>query len=204
MSDGFAVARGRFWPVLGQLVVKWLALFAPFAVIGAVMAVVVGAAAAGGGKAGAAAGGLVGGLVVLAWFIAMPILLLRWAMSMPVATLEDVGPVTALRRSGVLTNGSKWRLFGIYVVFFLIFMAMYIVGAMIGGLSGAVFSNPMLANVLGNVMSMVLYPVLAVLQTVIYYDLRIRNEGFDLEYMAGGLGDAATLPSAGATSRQPA
>jgi hypothetical protein len=43
---------------------------------------------------------------------------------------------------------------------------------------------------------------------VVYYDLRIRGEGFDLEVMAAGLEQGAGLPAAGApagsAARQPA
>lgn len=204
MSEGFALGRRRLGPVIGQWILKWLLVFGPFMVL----ALVVGAVAAGAGAAGGATGGLaaagIGGLLMFVWMIVAPILLLRWAMSMPVAALEDAGASTSLRRSGVLTKGSKGRLFGLYFVFFCVFVAMYAVGAMLGAMTGALFDSPVFVNVLGNVMSMVLYPLLAVLQTVIYYDLRIRNEGFDLELMAGGLTDSAAsvLPPAQATPRQ--
>jgi hypothetical protein len=201
IGDGFALAKSRFWPVLGAALLKALAVVAPFMALA--MLVGVGAAAAGAGGSAAVAG--VSGLLMFAWFIVAPILLLRWAVSMPVAALEPAGPVTALRRSGSLTKGSKARLFGLYVVFFLLFIAMYTVGAIIGGATGALVDSPVLTNVIGNVLGLVLYPLLAVLQTVIYYDLRIRTEGFDLEVMAGGLTDAATggvLPPASTTPRQ--
>jgi Membrane domain of glycerophosphoryl diester phosphodiesterase len=203
VAEGFALARRRMWPVIGTWLLKALLVFAPFMAL----TMIVGVLAKTMGTAGTAAGGVLVFLGMLAWLVLAPILLLRWAVSMPVAALESAGPSAALRRSGVLTKGSKGRLFGLYIVFFLVFFAMYAVGAMIGGMTGAMFDSPTFANVLGNIMSMVLYPLLAVLQTVVYYDLRIRTEGFDLEVMAGGLSDAATggvLPAAGATPRQTA
>jgi hypothetical protein len=194
VGEAFAVARRRFWPVLGSMILKWIAVFAPFALVAVFIG---GIAAAGGGAA-------VLGILMFLWFFVAPVLLLRWAVSTPVAALEQAGPGQSLGRSGKLTKGSKGRLFGLYLVFFIVFGAMYAVGATIGGLTGALFNNPLFANVLGNVMSMVLYPILAVLQTVIYYDLRIRNEGFDLEMMAGGLGSDAVLPAASTPARLPA
>ena len=199
VGAAFALARRRFWPVLGSMILKWIAVFAPFVVV----AVFITGVAAAGGASGAG-GAAVLGIFMFVWFFVAPVLLLRWAVSTPVAALEQAGASQALGRSGKLTKGSKGRLFGLYLVFFIVFGAMYAVGATIGGLTGALFNNPLFANVLGNVMSMVLYPVLAVLQTVIYYDLRIRNEGFDLEVMAGGLGDEAVLPAAGTAARLPA
>jgi hypothetical protein len=38
----------------------------------------------------------------------------------------------------------------------------------------------------------VLYPLTAAIVTVIYYDLRVRNEGFDLQLLARGVGADAT------------
>jgi len=203
VQDGLAAARRRFWPVIGTGLLKALAIFLPF---GVVFALIGGIAASGakGGSGAAVGAGLLGALLMLVWMIALPIMLLRWAVAVPVTALEHVGPATALGRSSKLTKGSKARLFGLYVVFFVVFFAMYAVGATIGGLTGAIFANLAFAQVLGNVMSMVLYPLLAVLQTVIYYDLRIRNEGFDLEMMASGLNDQAVLSPAGAPTRQPA
>ena len=40
-----------------------------------------------------------------------------------------------------------------------------------------------------------IYPLLAVVSTLVYYDLRIRKEGFDLEIMSRELG-AAPAPAA--------
>lgn len=204
VGEGFALGRRRIGPVIGQWILKWLLVFAPLMVL----AMVVGGVAAGAGAAGSARSAIgvaaIGGILMFAWIFIAPILLLRWAVSMPVAALEAAGASAALRRSGVLTRGSKARLFGLYFVFFCVFFAMYAVGAMFGAMTGALFDSPVFANVLGNITSMVLYPLLAVLQTVIYYDLRIRTEGFDLEVMAGGLTDsaAAVLPPAQAAPRQ--
>ena len=203
VPEGFAVARRRFWRVVGTALLKAAAIFLPMV---AVFALIGGVAAAGakGGSGAAIGAGLLGFLLTLVWMVALPILLLRWAVAVPVAAIEGVGPATALGRSGALTKGSKARLFALYLVFFIVFVAMYAVGTIIGGLTGTLFSSPAFAQVLGSVMSMVLYPLLAVLQTVIYYDLRIRTEGFDLEMMAGGLGEQAVLPPVGASARQPA
>ena len=42
-----------------------------------------------------------------------------------------------------------------------------------------------------------IYPLLAVVSTLLYYDLRIRKEGFDLEIMSRELGGVpAPLPAA--------
>ena len=138
VADGFALAKRRMWPVIGTWLLKALLVFVPFIAL----TMIVGALATTMGTAGAASGGVLAFLGMLAWFILAPILLLRWAVAMQVATLEPAGPSTALKRSGALTKGSKARLLGLYIVFFLVFFAMYAVGAMIGGMTGALVNLP--------------------------------------------------------------
>jgi hypothetical protein len=38
---------------------------------------------------------------------------------------------------------------------------------------------------LSTAMSVVVGPILGITETVLYYDLRIRREGFDVEYLVG-------------------
>ena len=48
-----------------------------------------------------------------------------------------------------------------------------------------------MVNLLTQIVQILLYPVLAVTVTLLYYDLRIRKEGFDIEMMASELGGRA-------------
>ena len=41
---------------------------------------------------------------------------------------------------------------------------------------------------------MCIRPFFSIVETLLYYDVRIRKEAFDIEYMAGG--DSAAAPSA--------
>ena len=54
-----------------------------------------------------------------------------------------------------------------------------------------------LTGILSAILIIPIYPLLAVVSTLLYYDLRIRKEGFDLEVMSRELGTtAAPLPAA--------
>lgn len=206
VREAFATARRRFWPVLGAFFVKWFMISVPIFAMLVIVGITAGGAAAASGDAtmaGAMAGG-VGVLLLLAWMIVAPILLLRWAVSTPAAVLEPIGPVASLSRSAKLTKGSKGRLFVLYLVFFVVAMVAVMTLGMLGGLVGAAAGSVVVSQVLGNVMSLAMYPVLAVLQTVVYYDLRIRTEAYDLELMAQGLGADAALPAARGHAGQPA
>ena len=42
------------------------------------------------------------------------------------------------------------------------------------------------ANAVGAAIMIVIYPIVVITKTVLYYDTRIRREGFDVEWMAAG------------------
>ena len=199
IGPAFSHARRRFWSLVRATLTKYLLAMGLFVVMGALIAVALPGAASGSmGSAGAI------GVVALLFPIAMVlgiILLLRWSMTTPVVINEDVGGGRALPRSAALTKGSKWRLFGI----FLVLLVLFYVGMATLMFGGALVSGSLIVGqVIANLISLVMYPFAAALLAVVYYDLRIRNEGFDLELMAGGLQDSAALPAAPPTSRQPA
>jgi hypothetical protein len=58
----------------------------------------------------------------------------------------------------------------------------------------------MIRFLLGQSVTVIAYPVLSVIATLLYYDARIRKEGFDIEVMAAELG----MPSAAAAEPPPA
>ena len=48
--------------------------------------------------------------------------------------------------------------------------------------------------VLGSLGSVLVYPLVPIVATLMYYDLRVRREGLDLELMADDLAAAAPAP----------
>ena len=67
------------------------------------------------------------------------------------------------------------------------------------GLMVSLIPSRVLVHVVSTAFSVVLYPFLGITETLLYYDIRIRKEGFDIEYLAGGA-DA----EAGALAARPA
>jgi len=49
---------------------------------------------------------------------------------------------------------------------------------------------PLLQLIVMGIFSIVAYPVVAITAAMLYYDLRIKNEGLDIELMAGALDGA--------------
>jgi hypothetical protein len=106
-----------------------------------------------------------------------------------VATIERVGPVDAIRRSWALSTGNRWRIIGLQLL-------LLILNAVISALLSAVFVTALIgdpttrtivqqiANVVANV---AWAPVQWGTFAVLYYDLRVRREAFDLQLAAEAL-----------------
>ena len=119
-----------------------------------------------------------------------------WAVAVPALVIERAGPLRSLGRSRRLVKGSWWRTAGALLVASVISL---VIGGLIQGLlTAAALSsgNPSLLFVVvitvlaAIVTAVVLQPFAAAVTTVLYYDLRIRREGYDLELMAEQLGIA--------------
>ena len=124
-----------------------------------------------------------------------------YAVTTPVLMLEGLRGRKALGRSRALVK-DRWKpVAGVLLVATLLTQ---IVSSAVSGLAaGVLFANNEVANAvataIGNIAAAALtVPVLAAVITVLYIDLRVRKEGFDLELLAESVGvDPAgiTVPS---------
>jgi hypothetical protein len=129
-------------------------------------------------------------------------ILVRWSVAIPVMLVEGVGPTTSLGRSWNLVRGHWWRLLAIFIVAYLLTSTISSgVGALVGGLAALV--PGLSADVRGGVFltavtlsSALVEPVIPIVLTLLYYDLRVRNEAFDLDVLAAAA--AAPRPVVGA------
>lgn len=103
--------------------------------------------------------------------------------------LEAHGPVAALKRSWQLVRSSFWRTLGIAIVLFL--LVMIIAGIPSIGLTsivGIIFSAPedfiinqTLSRIISNSISILVAPLTLIGYTLLYYDIRMRKEGYDIQ-----------------------
>lgn len=125
------------------------------------------------------------------------ILAVGLAVAIPAVVLESGQSASgALSRSWELTRGSRWRIFGLGIT---LFVLLYIPVVAISGLvafllprgSAAAFGPSSTATIvalaIGGVIQLFIYPLFYCVLTVMYYDLRVRKEGFDLELLASSL-----------------
>jgi hypothetical protein len=129
------------------------------------------------------------GLGFLLLIVPGVILLSGLLLSTVVAVLEAPPSATAaMGRSWDLTRGFRGKVFLAMVVAFLL---LGVPSIAIGG-AGAIFGDSdgtvsLLILVLEAVLQIFIYPFVYVVMTVLYYDLRVRKEGFDLELLASSL-----------------
>jgi hypothetical protein len=116
------------------------------------------------------------------------------AVTTPAMVLEETRSATAaMGRSLALTRGHRLRIFvALFVVIFLLLIpTIALSGLAIAARrseSGSVVVLGIL--LLTSLLQMLVYPFIYVLLTVLYYDLRVRKEGFDLEMLATSLQQA--------------
>lgn len=102
----------------------------------------------------------------------------------PILVLERADVATALKRSAQLSMGRKLAILGCYALTFLIF---YVV-TLAFGLVAAIVGGGILFTLITTIATVVIYPVIGIMEMVLYYDSRIRAEGYDVELMANALG----------------
>jgi len=204
IGSSYSAAKGTLLRVIGISLVVLLipVLFAIPVMI--VIGIVVGLMFAVGGGRGldnVALIGVMSGLAVLVIPIVALKWWLQWSLVVPVTVLEGGGLRASMRRSKALTKGSRGRIFLVYLLL-----------AILGVVVSWVIQSPLLAAVgfrvlrqpggmtgligaisaLGVFLSTILVGALATIAlTLIYYDQRVRKEGFDLQLMMATLEPAA-------------
>ncbi len=144
---------------------------------------------------------LLGGLALLACILPGIWLFIAWTVAIPAFLTEGVKGRRALGRSFRLVRGFWWRTFAIVVLGTILAS---IISAVISGVlvAAALTSDSTLATVVANFVSSVAAgaittPFIAAVTIVLYFDLRVRKEGFDLSLLAARLGEGRE-PGAGA------
>ncbi|HUY97488.1 MAG TPA: hypothetical protein VMW47_07715 [Verrucomicrobiae bacterium] len=187
----YRAALGRWLPLLGLGLLLVGSFLAALAIVGLVVTLLVLIA----GPAGA----LLGFVLGLAAVVAGGVAYVRLLFGSQVVVLEGFGPWPAVRRSWELTRGLAWRAAGVVVVLSLIGgVVSLVLGGLIAGLGAALgvgsVANSAVDDVGQAVVAILVAPILATGLTVLYFDHRVRREGFDLELLAAQLAGASPAP----------
>jgi hypothetical protein len=117
-----------------------------------------------------------------------------WCLAFPALLFERTGPFKAMGRSGSLIKGRWWASLLLVVVGYLL---VTILGGIIQygllGVAAVAAGDSVIVNAIATVVgstlsSAITYPYLAAVLTILYFDQRVRKEGFDLQLLAQGMG----------------
>jgi hypothetical protein len=186
LQDALALGLSKLWGLvgvgLGKGVIVVLAAFG-FAIIAGLLTVMAKGAGAGGALLIFVAG------VAGAWFVIY--VLCGYGVTTPIVVLEELGSAfDAFRRSWELTRGFRGKVFGLGFIAFLLFNALpnwvIQIPAAITRLTMPGVSIAL--GALATIVPVILSPAIAAVITLIYYDLRVRREAFDLQVLGQRLG----------------
>ena len=145
------------------------------------------------------AAGFLAGLAIIGGFLLCILpgiaLAVLYTVVVPAMMIEEIGPIEGLRRSWRLVKPRFWGVLGIVALAWIISA---FIGNLLGGAPSAIgtlFGGSLawLWIAVGAVLStLVSAPITAIVDTLLYFDGRIRNEGFDLQVMAQDLERSAS------------
>jgi len=127
-------------------------------------------------------------------------LYVAWSVATPVLLIEGKRGPKALGRSFKLVRGRWWPTAGVLILSFLLIA---VVSAALSGLLLAfLFTGShgatvavIVTSLTSGIASVLTRPFQAVVITILYYDLRVRHDGYDVELLAEQLGiEPAKLP----------
>lgn len=179
LSAAFRAGFAALLPMLGLALL--MVFFAVVAVFG--IGLVGGMAALGAGY------GLIV-VVALALVVSAVYLFVRWIAVVPVVVVERPGAIQSLRRSSALTEGHRWAILGIVVLYV---VALSVLQAVLDALLPAVelqlIGSPLSAGVIASacvlfVVQIATSVVVAVGIAAIYFELRQIKEGVGVEELA--------------------
>ncbi len=192
--EAYRSLKGRIWRILGVFsCVLLLVGIGAFIII--ILATILGSLAVIGGAQAGRAGTIVGVLVGIAAAVIGAMLAItiyvRYALAVPACVVEDIGVRASLKRSALLSKGSRSRILAVYSVFFVLAL---VVGLALNGVAlliSGILPNPIARLVFVYVTSFIGGSLTGPLATIgialVYYDERVRKEAFDLQWMMASL-----------------
>jgi hypothetical protein len=127
---------------------------------------------------------------------------LRYALALPACVVENTKARPSLRRAIDLSKGARWRIFVLALLIGVIKIGLVGI-TQVFTIAGVIKNHGQLgpgltalSQVIGFFTNTFLGPIYATGITLLYYDQRVRKEGFDIEWMmmAAGLTVPAPVP----------
>lgn len=199
-------ALSRFWPFVRLNILQSLAIFAATLGVLIPLGILIFLAVFVAGMIGIGVGGIdeaggiiamfgLGLLILCGYLLALVLVMLptiylsaRWIVAMPVLMNDSGSARQALRRSWALTAGSVWRAVGYLVLLWLV--SVLVIGAPVGFFQqillitlppSAMGVATSISTAVSSLFSVLWVPFNVGALVLLYYDLRVRKESYDLE-----------------------
>ena len=101
--------------------------------------------------------------------------------------LEGMGPIAGVRRSGALSRNLKGHILVALIMVYGLYFG--VIGG--AGVAFTLLGNQTAIQLFSAVATILIYPFVPTVQMLLYYDARIRKEGFDIELLAQRVGPVA-------------
>ncbi len=111
------------------------------------------------------------GFFPLITFCVVIYFIVRWLFIYEAASIEGLSSKVALSRSSALVKGNWWRILGI----------MFVLSILISPIGIILGIIPLIGKIIGVILST---PFIVVGRILLYYDLRLRKEGYNVETLA--------------------
>ena len=123
---------------------------------------------------------------------------IRNSLAIPAALMEQTGVRASMRRSKTLAAGTKGRIFVVLLIAFVLYV---VAGAIQAPMLIVIAKSPLQEHVIaqtaalliGFVTQTLVSPVALIGLTLVYFDQRVRMEGFDLVMLLGGAAPAVEM-----------
>ena len=131
---------------------------------------------------------------ILAFLVGYLYVVARYFAVSTVIVLEGRGPLAALGRSSVLSRQRKRHILNTLLLVGLIYGFLTLGVSLLASAFTGFAGSRVIQLVVASLFTVVAYPVVALTEMLLYYDVRIRSEGFDLERMVTSLAGAPAPP----------
>jgi len=133
------------------------------------------------------------GMGMLVCLVGIVILFLSYALIAPIVMIEGSDRGREIRnRSWRLVEGNRLKVFLIFLILVVIQVLVQGGVAVVSAITFGLGNASITASVLDGIISILLTPLSAIAITLLYYDFRIRKEGFDLEMLSQSIGGTTT------------
>lgn len=107
-------------------------------------------------------------------------IMVAWSVAGPAVVVERNGVGEAFRRSGELTKGSRWKIFGLFLVLLVIYLIAFTLLGVLGVTAAQKAEPTVMSMISGAITAIVMNLLWGTIQPALYLELREARDGVGL------------------------